>query len=79
MPQLTLFKLHYINNFIKIGYINQGAKCWITLDMLTCFKDYERYIHILNCILDLAWPKSMKLTLEQQYMLSVLQSQYHAY
>ena len=46
--------------------------------MLTCFKDHKIYIHILNHILDLAWLKSMKLTLEQQYMLSVLHDQYHA-
>ena len=29
----------------------------LTLNMLNCFKDYKRYIHILNLILDLAWPK----------------------
>ena len=28
-----------------------------TLNMLNYFKDYKRYIHILNHILDLAWPK----------------------
>ena len=26
----------------------------LTLNMLNCFKNYERYIHILNHILDLA-------------------------
>ena len=45
---------------------------------LNYLKDYKRYIHILSRILDLAWPKQMKLTLEQQYMLSFLHSQYHA-
>ena len=50
----------------------------LTLNMLNCFKDYERCIHILNRILDLAGPKWVKLTLEQQHMLSVLHSQYHA-
>ena len=35
-------------------------------------------IHNLNRILGLAWPKWKKLTLEQQYMLSVLHGQYHA-
>ena len=50
----------------------------LTLNMLNCFKDYKRYIHIVNCILDLAWPKLMKLTLELHYMFSVLHSQYHA-
>ena len=49
-----------------------------TLDMLNCFQDYKRYIHILNQILDLAWPKLIKLILEQLYILSVLHSQYHA-
>ena len=46
--------------------------------MLNCFKDYKRYIHILNHISNLAWPKWMKLSLEQHYMLYVLHSQYHA-
>ena len=36
--------------------------CWthsslLTVNMLNCFNDYKRYINILNCILDLAWPK----------------------
>ena len=56
-------------------------RCWLfilTLNMLNCLKDYKRSIHILNHILDLAWPKWLKLTLEQKYMLSVLYSQYHA-
>ena len=46
--------------------------------MLSCFKDYKRYNDILNCILDLAWHKYMKLTLEQLCLLSALHSQYHA-
>ena len=29
----------------------------LTLIILNCFKDYKRYIHILNLIFDLAWPK----------------------
>ena len=49
----------------------------LTLNMPSCFKDYKRYIHILNHTLDLVWPKYMKLTLKQQYM-SVLHNQYHA-
>ena len=44
----------------------------LTVNML----NYKRHIHILNRILDLAWPKWMKLTLERQFMSSVLQ--YHA-
>ena len=46
--------------------------------MLNCFKDYKRYIHILDFIMDLALPRSMELTLEQKYMLFVQQSQYYA-
>ena len=49
-----------------------------TLNMLSCFKDYKKFIHILDRILDLAWPKYMKLSLEQKYVLSVLYSKYHA-
>ena len=48
----------------------------LTLNMLNCFKDYKIYIHILNFILDLAWPKQIKLTLEQQYTFSILHRQY---
>ena len=51
---------------------------WLTLNMLNCFKDCEGYIHILNRILVLASLKLVKLTPEQQYMLSILHSQYHA-
>ena len=40
----------------------------LTLNMLNYFKDDKRHIHILNHILDLAWRKSMKLTVEQQHM-----------
>ena len=29
----------------------------LTLNTLNYLKDYKRYIHILNLILDLAWPK----------------------
>ena len=50
----------------------------LTLNMLDCFNDCKISIHILNRMLDLACPLSMKLTLEQQYMLSVLHGQYHA-
>ena len=43
--------------------------CWIVLKI---------FINILNYVFDLAWPKKMKLILEQQCKLSVLHSQYHA-
>ena len=39
-----------------------------TFNILNCFKDHKSHIHILKCILDLAWPKWMELVLEQQYM-----------
>ena len=31
----------------------------LALNMQKCFKDYKIYIHILNCILELAWPKQL--------------------
>ena len=37
----------------------------LTINMLNCFKDYKTYIHILNRILYMAWPKLLILTLEQ--------------
>ena len=40
-------------------------------------KDHIRYIHVLNHILDLALLMYMILTLQQQYILSVLHSQYY--
>ena len=43
--------------------------------MLNSVKDYKIYIDIFNCIMDLALNKYMKLTLKQQYMLSVLHNQ----
>ena len=52
--------------------------CKLTLNTQSCFSDHKSYTHILNWILDLAWPKYMILTLKQQYMLFVLLSQYHA-
>ena len=37
----------------------------LNLYMLNCFKHYERFVEILNHILDLVWTKWMKLNLEQ--------------
>ena len=48
----------------------------LILNMQNCFKDYKRYLHILICILNLVWPKKVKLNVEQLYMLSLLHSQY---
>ena len=51
---------------------------FLTLNMLNCLKNYQRFVHILIRILVFAWPNYMKWTVEQQYMMCVLQSQYHA-
>ena len=45
--------------------------------MVNCFKDYRRYVHILNHILHLASFRSLKLSPKQQYILPVLLSQYY--
>ena len=74
---LTLNMLNCFKDWLTLNMLN-CFKYWLTLNMLNCFKDCNRYIHILKHILDLAWPELMELTLEQQYMLSVLPSQYHA-
>ena len=50
----------------------------LALNKLNCFIVCQRYIHILNRMLELAWPKKIKSILEQQYMFSVLYCQYHA-
>ena len=50
-----------------------------TFNMLNCSKDHNIYIYI--CIFtfwNASWPKQMKLTMEQQYVLSVLHIQVHA-
>ena len=39
------------------GLIKQDLRLHKTLHMQNCVKDYKQYIHILHCILDLAWPK----------------------
>ena len=37
-------------------YYDTSVPYWLlTLNMLDYFKDYKRYIYILNSILDLAW------------------------
>ena len=47
-----------INIDIKIDSDELIQKVWMwTLNMLKCFKYYKSYIHILNCILGLDWPK----------------------
>ena len=50
-----------------------------TLNMLNCFRDYKRFIHILYHILDFVvntiQQKKTKYTIEQPYMLSILYCQ----
>ena len=70
---------HYLNQW-WLDYWHIYASLGLnelTLNMLNCFNNYKRRIHILNRILDLAWPKLMKLALKQKYKSSVLQNQYH--
>ena len=53
-----------ITRFIysTMNYTDNILVCNIlTLNMLNYFKDYKRYIHILNCILDFSWLKYLKL------------------
>ena len=73
----------YIANIMAAGVLaTQGARTSaamiLTFNMLNGFKDHRRYIHILNHIFNLAWPKLMKLTMKQQCIWSVLHSQYYA-
>ena len=59
---------HHLNQwwYSTLTHISITRPQWV--NMLNFSKYYKRYIHILNHILDLAWYKYMKLTLEQQYM-----------
>ena len=69
---------HWLNvqDYMLLHCSSGALNSVLTLNMMNCFKDHKRYVHILNGILDLAWPKLMQLTLE--CMLSVLHSQYYA-
>ena len=49
-----------------------------TLNMLNCFKEYKRYIHIFCHILELVQKKKTKFTMEQPFLLPILSWQYHA-
>ena len=61
---LSSFSSLAADHLKNIKYIYHTDRWFLTLNMLNCLKDYRRYIHILNLILDLAWPKWMKITLE---------------
>ena len=74
----SLSRQHYSKWPLRFHKIPQHF--WVlTFNMLNCLKDYKRYTDIMNWILDLARPKLMELTLEQQCMLSVLHVEYHAW
>ena len=51
----------------------------ISLNMLNCFKDYKRYIHMSYRILDFVKLMKTKFTMEQPCMLPILYCQYHSY
>ena len=55
-----------------------AIKVVLTLNMLNCFKDYQRYIHVSYHILDFMKQKKTKFTIQQPYMLPILYYQYHA-
>ena len=71
---LSFFHLHHIIVF----YYHQCVGFWLTLNMLNCFKDYKRYIHISYHIFEFAQQKKTNFTMEQRYKLPVLHRQYHA-
>ena len=49
-----------------------------TVNMLNCFKDYKKCLHISYHILDFVQQKKIQFTIEQPYMLPMLYCQYHA-
>ena len=51
----------------------------LSLNMLNCFEDYIRCMHISYHILDCVQHNKTKLTMEQPYMMPILPCQYHAY
>ena len=57
--------------------MNKPKEMKLTLNMLNCFKDHNRYIYILN--LGFVLTHVDEIILKQQYMLSVLHSQYYGH
>ena len=76
--QITTFMLHVLSFCMFFPAKKSYNTDHQHPNTLNCFKDYTSCIYILNWILELTWPKYMKLSLEHQYMLSVLHSLYHA-
>ena len=75
--QNQLYKLYSTVCSLTQRHTTTCKQVAVTLNMVNCFKDYRRYIHILNHILHLASFRYLKLTPKQQYILPVLLSQYH--
>ena len=65
---------------ISIGsYIQPLRTKPLTISMLNCLNDHERYIHISYHILDCVQQKKATFTIEQPYILPILYCQYHSY
>ena len=50
----------------------------LIFDMLNCFKDYQRCIHISYYTMEFVQQKKTKFTMQQPYILPILHWQYHA-
>ena len=63
----------------KISYIIMASAglSKLTLNILNCFEDYKRFIHISYHILDFIQQKKTTFAMGQHYMLSILYCQYH--
>ena len=60
---------------VPVFIIQKGI---LNLNMLKCFKDYKRFIHISYHILVVIQQNKAKFTMEQIYTLPILRCQYHA-
>ena len=74
-----------INDFVYFCYTQWRHSEWPMrscgieiLNMLNCFKDYKRRIHISYRILDFVQQRKTRFTMEQPYLLPILYCQYHA-
>ena len=81
-PLIYLCIIHSIINTITtrvypLKYAH-GLVQILTPNMLDCFKDDKRCLHISYHILDFVHQKENRFTIEQPYMLPILYYQYHA-
>ena len=60
------------------SFISLGQPAFLILNVLNCFEDYKRCIHISYHILDFIQQKKIKFTMEQSYVLPILYCQCHA-